>query len=743
MVSRDNHPRTTAPAADPTRWEAQWALVPTEWRRPVYQIHLPPADRVFLRREYYARQYHGLVEHDFTPEGTPPRFADEIAWWVWVCYQEGLRKIEHSLLRWAAQAISAAAAEYRSAHGHQPASITDLAVKELLRHAMLVFERRNARLPSPGTRRNIVGVIEHLHLYLSVRGTAIDWWTYDTWDLQADPRIPQREHEPCHEKTVRIGAIEPAWLQEGVRFWLRTCLDAELLRWSSAVDRARDMARHFGVFALAHGYTDPVLSSDPAQLRLIFTAYSEFLRSPAAAARPDKPLSSTAIDDSQSLIQTFYTFMLDHAPEAAVATGDGRWENLTATHTRLWGPAFRARRARRIRDLTWYSTGELQQMLGYLDVLAAERGALVPVTHPDGTVSLIKGLGDPQAARVWLLQALTGRRASEILMLDHNPLEAIPGAERPAQSDDPDTFVAKLRYQQTKVDGVIPTILVEQAVVNVVREQQRWLAATHPRLSPKYLFIGVKQHLAGLRPRPYATYSASLARLDDIHGLTDAAGNPLRFSQTHRLRHTRATELLNDGVPIHVVQRYLGHKSPEMTMRYAATLAATAEAEFLKHKKIGAHGADIGISPADILDMTQLSVRTDRVLPNGVCLLPPLKSCDKGNACLSCGHFATDATHLEELKDQHAKTTALIEMRREQYRRRTGRELGDDNVWIAERHRELHSLQAILDRLTAEQTSHQEAIAGAGTANRIPLQPVATRGAHDCAVRKADPNTPT
>jgi hypothetical protein len=58
-----------------------------------------------------------------------------------------------------------------------------------------------------------------------------------------------------------------------------------------------------------------------------------------------------------------------------------------------------------------------------------------------------------------------------------------------------------------------------------------------------------------------------------------------------------------------------------------ATLAATAEAEFLKHKKVGAHGVDIAISPTDILDMTQLSQRTDRVLPNGVCLLPPLKSC--------------------------------------------------------------------------------------------------------------------
>jgi len=259
-------------------------------------------------------------------------------------------------------------------------------------------------------------------------------------------------------------------------------------------------------------------------------------------------------------------------------------------------------------------------------------------------------------------------------------------------------------------------------------------------LTPKYLFIGVKQNLAGRRPRPYATYNASLAKLDALHGLTDAAGNPLRFSQTHRLRHTRATELLNDGVPIHVVQRYLGHKSPEMTLRYAATLAATAEAEFLKHKKIGAHGVAIAISPTDILDMTQLSQRTDRVLPNGVCLLPPLKTCDKGNACLSCGHFATDATHADELRDQHTKTTALIAIRRQQYRTRTGRELTDDNVWIRERLRELNSLDAILERLAAEETSHHEAIAGAGTARRLPLQVIATRGAHDSALRKADPH---
>lgn len=740
MPSReDPEPSSSQPIS--TSWQAQWAAVPDEWRRPVYRIDTAPANTVFLQNRYYLREHRGSAEHDFSPAGAPPQFADEVAWWVWLCHHEGLRKIEPSVLKWAGQALAAAAVEYRAQHGHPPPSITMLSAAAIVRQAVVVFEKRNNRLPSPGARRNVTHLIEHLHLYLSVRTTSTDWWAHDTWDLRADPRIPQREHEPGHDQSVKISAIGPEWLREGVRFWLRTALDAELLRWSSAVERARDMARHLGVFVTEHGYTDPRLSEDPAKLRLIFTAFTEYLKSPAAAATPGKPLTSSAIDASQSQTQVFYTFMVDHAPEAAAATGEPRWADLTAAHTRLWGPAFRTRRANRVRELSWYSTGELQQMLAYLDVLAADRGALVRLPHPDGTASLVKGLGDPQAARIWLLQALTGRRASEILMLDHNPLLPIPGAERPIDSDDPDAFVAKLRYQQTKVDGVTPTILVEHAVVNVITEQQRWLAATHPHLKPKYLFIGVKQNLAGRRPRPYASYHLSLTKLDKLHGLTDAAGNPLRFSQTPRLRHTRATELLNDGVPIHVVQRYLGHKSPEMTLRYAATLAATAEAEFLKHKKIGAHGVDIAISPADILDMTQLSQRTDRVLPNGICLLPPLKSCDKGNACLSCGHFATDASHTAELRDQHTKTTALIALRRQQYQQRTGRELTNDNVWIRERLRELNSLEALLERLAHEEAAHTEAIAGAGTGKRLPLQVIATRGAHDSALRKADPRT--
>ncbi|KZS69756.1 hypothetical protein A4G29_01375 [Mycobacterium kansasii] len=68
--------------------------------------------------------------------------------------------------------------------------------------------------------------------------------------------------------------------------------------------------------------------------------------------------------------------------------------------------------------------------------------------------------------------------------------------------------MAKLRYQLTKVDGADPAILVEQAVVNVIVEQQKWLATTFPRLEPKYLFIGAKATSTGsARARTAPTHS--------------------------------------------------------------------------------------------------------------------------------------------------------------------------------------------------------------------------------------------
>src|ERR1700731_3510600 len=144
----------------------------------------------------------------------------------------------------------------------------------------------------------------------------------------------------------------------------------------------------------------------------------------------------------------------------------------------------------------------------------------------------------------------------------------------------------------------------------------------------------------------------------------------------------------NAGVPIHVVQRYLGHLSPAMTMHYAQTLAETHEAEFLRYRKITADARDLQASPRDLYDMLQLDQRTDRILPNGWCLLPPRQACDRGNACLTCSKFATDATLLPELRAQEDRTLALIDTRQAAFTERTGRPMAPGNVWLDGRHRE-------------------------------------------------------
>ena len=164
----------------------------------------------------------------------------------------------------------------------------------------------------------------------------------------------------------------------------------------------------------------------------------------------------------------------------------------------------------------------------------------------------------------------------------------------------------------------------------------------------------------------------------------------------------------------------MGHLSPTMTMHYACTLQSTAEAEFLRYRKLNADARDVDIDPEDLYDMLQLDQRTDRMLPNGYCLLPPRQVCGKGNACLTCDKFATDATFLPELKTQQQRTGQLIEDRQAAFRVRTGAPMGEQNVWLAGRRQEHDALQAIITQIEKHPGAQgsQRVVRGAGTTAR-------------------------
>ena len=188
----------------------------------------------------------------------------------------------------------------------------------------------------------------------------------------------------------------------------------------------------------------------------------------------------------------------------------------------------------------------------------------------------------------------------------------------------------------------------------------------------------------------------------------------MRRSRTS-IRHQQSTPFtsFNSGVPLHVLQRYLGHLTPTMSMTYAQTLQSTAEAEFLRYRKITADGREIDIDPQDLYDMLELDRRTDRILPNGYCLLPPRQLCGKGNACLTCDKFATDPTFLPELQTQLARTDQLITERRQAFKTRTGQDMSEDNVWLAGRHQERDALGRIILTLGDTRLADR-AVRGAG-----------------------------
>jgi hypothetical protein len=287
-------------------------------------------------------------------------------------------------------------------------------------------------------------------------------------------------------------------------------------------------------------------------------------------------------------------------------------------------------------------------------------------------------------------------------MMDFSPLLPIPGVD-PATVPE-GGMTARLRYQQTKIDGAPETILVGADVVQIIREQQEWVRERW-RLGPgetvRYLFPKLAGNRKGTRAWTTSCYDQTLRRFSVMLDLRDSGGQPLSYSRSHRLRHTKATTLLNAGAPIHVVQRYLGHRSPEMTMRYAATLATTAEREFLAMVKIGRDGRQVGMDRRDMLDLLQLDRRTDRILPNGYCLLPPVRSCDKGNACHGCDHFATGRSHLPDIRRQVAATEQLIGRRQEQHAARYGEPMSDSNIWLEQRHAEIRSMRLEIAALEA------------------------------------------
>ena len=276
----------------------------------------------------------------------------------------------------------------------------------------------------------------------------------------------------------------------------------------------------------------------------------------------------------------------------------------------------------------------------------------------------------------------TGLRANDACALPFNPV-----------IDDSAGWPC-LRYFNAKMaaEQLVP---LSAAAAETIRRQQADLRHRWPD-GPAVLFPAPHSNHDGARPFSYATLRERLARWQDNVGVRDETGQRVRAT-AHQFRHTLGTRLINQGVPQHVIQRLLGHASPQMTARYASLHDTTVRQAFDEYcqQRVGVTGERITYDPAgptaDAEWTKHNMARVQASLPNGYCGRPPQQVCPHPNACLTCPDFQTTPAFLDIHRRQRDETRVLIATAE-----------ADGRFRLAANHRQVQdNLEGIIDTLEA------------------------------------------
>lgn len=311
----------------------------------------------------------------------------------------------------------------------------------------------------------------------------------------------------------------------------------------------------------------------------------------------------------------------------------------------------------------------------------------------------------PYIMRMVLILQECGMRASELCTLPFNCIK---------QDGYGDWF---LHYRQSKMnkDHTQP---ISQEVVAIIQEQQEIVTQEWGR-NFIYLFPTPKPHGKG---KPInSTFLDALNKLGYEKNICDSAGRHCKFTP-HQFRHTVATRMINSGVPHHIVQRYMGHATPDMTSRYAYIHNQTLKEEFAKfqNKMVDVTGKVVsyesvttemafGSDPNSIdAQWLKKNIRA-QALPNGLCGLPANQpACPYGaNKCLTgsdgegCPHFKTDTRYYDKHKEHLARTNEIVEWAQDNPGAKRAEEILKVNLPVKQ------NLERIVTSLSRQQNEQQ------------------------------------
>jgi len=242
----------------------------------------------------------------------------------------------------------------------------------------------------------------------------------------------------------------------------------------------------------------------------------------------------------------------------------------------------------------------------------------------------------------------------------------------------------------------IPPLLAEQ-----LERHEAHVAERYPQtewLFPSPVHRSAKRGAFHINP---STVDLAIERYVRTAEIRTADGELALGVHPHLFRHNLGTSMVNENIPLTVIQDVLDHGSIEMTARYARMRDETIKRAVTRwHERVNVRGERIALPTDGPLEqaawMKERIARAKQALPNGYCGLPLVQSCPHPNACLSCESFLTDGSFRGVHEQHQAETRRLLEKARKQ-----------GNVRLVELlERDEQSLTRILEGLDQIETDH-------------------------------------
>jgi integrase len=344
-------------------------------------------------------------------------------------------------------------------------------------------------------------------------------------------------------------------------------LDRQSLRWFAVVDNV--WSKGFATKREAEAEERKMKDDDSASLRHSALTVSEFLKQvwlPLVDAK-------VARGQMKSTTAAHYRIVVDKYVEPAI--GSTRLRDLKPTHLRKLYADLTARglAAKTVRNVHVLISNALALAAadGYVtrnaakgrDVAPSARSAEMKAWDAVQVRAFLTHAKDDRHFAAWRLVATCGLRRGEVLALRWSDVELDKGTLTVRRSlvVSPDTKA--LVWQTPKTDRSQRTIDVDLGTVGSLRALRK--AQTAERLQSPVGWPEGDDPAADLiftdevgKPIRPATFSA---RFDAL-----VRGAGVERIRLHDLRHTAATLMLREGVPVHVVSERLGHASASITM---------------------------------------------------------------------------------------------------------------------------------------------------------------------------------